>query len=96
MIALFGQPLLCFVGVLLNLLSLIAFIPAFKQSYYRKTSLLVYLIALNVCNTAQLTLSFFVIILPAAEQVSEDSKCVVRANKSSSCANKIQKMAENA
>ncbi|CAD5219382.1 unnamed protein product [Bursaphelenchus okinawaensis] len=71
-LALCSQTLLCVVGTILNIVCLLAFMTAFTQSYYRKTSLLIYLVALSVCNTLQLTLSFFVIVLPATEQFMDD------------------------
>jgi hypothetical protein len=68
-ITLIGQPFLCFFGTLINLGCICALLPSFQNRYCRKTSLLIYLIALGICNSIQLTLSVFVIILPACEQV---------------------------
>lgn len=69
-LALCAQALLCVSGTLLNLVCLFAFITTFANAYYRKTSLLIYLVALNVCNAVQLSLSVLVIIFPATEQVN--------------------------
>lgn len=70
-----AQPLLCLIGTLLNLICLVALsVPFFQHGhgYCRKTSLLIYLVALSACNSIQFILSFFVVILPAAEQFIDE------------------------
>uniref|UniRef100_A0A914E0V0 G-protein coupled receptors family 1 profile domain-containing protein n=2 Tax=Acrobeloides nanus TaxID=290746 RepID=A0A914E0V0_9BILA len=62
------QPVLCCIGFILNTACIIVFCSSFSHSYYRKTSLLVYLIGLSICNAFQLLISTFVLVLPAAEQ----------------------------
>ncbi|CAD5226399.1 unnamed protein product [Bursaphelenchus xylophilus] len=74
LLALCSQTLLCVLGTVLNIVCLFAFMTAFTHAYYRKTSLLIYLVALSICNTLQLTLSVFVIILPATEQFMDDQQ----------------------
>ncbi|GMT24833.1 hypothetical protein PFISCL1PPCAC_16130, partial [Pristionchus fissidentatus] len=64
----FFEPILCIIGFILNVACIIAFLSVSTHSYFRKTSLLFYLVALTFCNSLQLLLSIFVIILPAMEQ----------------------------
>ncbi|KAI6214177.1 7TM GPCR domain containing protein [Aphelenchoides besseyi] len=75
-ITLILQPSLIVLGTILNLCCIAAFVPAFTQhqQYYRKTSLLIYLIAMSVCNSIQLSLSAFVIVLPAVEQFIDEQR----------------------
>ncbi|GMR48533.1 hypothetical protein PMAYCL1PPCAC_18728, partial [Pristionchus mayeri] len=64
----FVEPILCIIGFFLNVACIIAFLSVSTHSYFRKTSLLFYLVALTFCNALQLLLSIFVIIIPAMEQ----------------------------
>lgn len=69
-LVLFVQPTLCAIGLLFNAACVGLFIGLNTHQYYRKTSLAFYLLALSLCNLAQLFLSFFVIVMPALEQVN--------------------------
>uniref|UniRef100_A0A0M3JU10 G_PROTEIN_RECEP_F1_2 domain-containing protein n=1 Tax=Anisakis simplex TaxID=6269 RepID=A0A0M3JU10_ANISI len=62
------EPLLCIAGFVLNTACIAVFVSVSSHGYFRKTSLLLYLIAMCMCNALQLLLSVFVLILPAAEQ----------------------------
>ncbi|ETN70148.1 hypothetical protein NECAME_14946, partial [Necator americanus] len=62
------EPLLCSIGFLLNCACIAVFLSVSSHGYFRKTSLLFYLVALSICNALQLLLSIFVIVLPAMEQ----------------------------
>ncbi|KAI6200462.1 7 transmembrane receptor [Aphelenchoides besseyi] len=70
------QPIISLLGIFLNVCCIVSFVPAFTQhqQYYRKTSLLIYLIAMSVCNSIQLSLSVFVIVLPAVEQFIDEQR----------------------
>ncbi|CEF70592.1 GPCR, rhodopsin-like, 7TM domain-containing protein [Strongyloides ratti] len=61
------QPLLCIIGILLNLICMIVFFSMKTDGYYRKTSYLIMIASLSFFNCIQLFLSIFVIILPAGE-----------------------------
>ncbi|CAJ0933214.1 unnamed protein product, partial [Mesorhabditis belari] len=75
----FVEPLLCSIGFLLNCACVFVFISVSNNAYFRKTSLLTYLVALSICNGLQLLLSLFVIVLPAIEQfVSITSEDLMR------------------
>ncbi|VDO52420.1 unnamed protein product [Haemonchus placei] len=65
------EPLLCSIGFLLNCACIAVFLSVSSHGYFRKTSLLFYLVALSICNALQLILSIFVIVLPAMEQVRD-------------------------
>ncbi|MFH4979140.1 hypothetical protein AB6A40_005849 [Gnathostoma spinigerum] len=69
----FIEPILCCIGLVLNTACIIVFVSVSFHDYFRKTSLLLYLIAMCVCNSLQLLLSIFVLILPAAEEYALDS-----------------------
>ncbi|CAI4228416.1 unnamed protein product [Auanema sp. JU1783] len=62
------EPILCSIGFLLNCACIAVFLSVSSHGYFRKTSLLTYLIALSACNAIQLLFSVFVIVLPAMEQ----------------------------
>ncbi|XGW31204.1 hypothetical protein V3C99_009846 [Haemonchus contortus] len=66
------EPLLCSIGFLLNCACIAVFLSVSSHGYFRKTSLLFYLVALSICNALQLILSIFVIVLPAMEQFIGD------------------------
>ncbi len=70
-LVLYVQPMLCFVGILFNGICVTIFVQVQRHhnDYYRKTSLVNYLLAFTLCNMAQLFLSFPVIIFPALVQV---------------------------
>ncbi|CAJ0587654.1 unnamed protein product, partial [Mesorhabditis spiculigera] len=71
----FIEPLLCSLGFLLNCACVAVFFCVSNNGYFRKTSLLTYLVALSICNGLQLLLSLFVLVLPAIEQyISSSSK----------------------
>uniref|UniRef100_A0A0M3I3J3 G_PROTEIN_RECEP_F1_2 domain-containing protein n=1 Tax=Ascaris lumbricoides TaxID=6252 RepID=A0A0M3I3J3_ASCLU len=66
------EPLLCSAGFVLNTACIAVFVSVSSHGYFRKTSLLLYLIAMCMCNALQMLLSVFVLILPAAEQYIPD------------------------
>lgn len=68
LLVVYVEPLLCSIGFLLNCACVAVFLSVSSHGYFRKTSLLLYLAALAVCNALQLLLSLFVIVAPAIEQ----------------------------
>lgn len=70
---LYLQPFVCLIGMLFNGALVLVFVRVWNdRGYYRKTTLLVYLLWLSLYNIVQLVLTFPAIILPAVQQV-----CVV-------------------
>uniref|UniRef100_A0A7E4V2N4 G_PROTEIN_RECEP_F1_2 domain-containing protein n=1 Tax=Panagrellus redivivus TaxID=6233 RepID=A0A7E4V2N4_PANRE len=67
-LVIYVEPFLCSAGFILNVTCIVVFLTVWSHGYFRKASLLFYLIALSICNALQLLLSIFVIVLPAAEQ----------------------------
>jgi hypothetical protein len=60
------EPLLCSLGFILNCVCISIFISVSNKGYFRKISLVIYLIALCSFDALQLLLSILVLVLPAA------------------------------
>uniref|UniRef100_A0AC34GU67 G-protein coupled receptors family 1 profile domain-containing protein n=1 Tax=Panagrolaimus sp. ES5 TaxID=591445 RepID=A0AC34GU67_9BILA len=71
-LVIYVEPLLCCAAFILNVTCIVVFLTVWSHGYFRKTSLLLYLIALSACNAIQLILSIFVLVLPGAEQFIDE------------------------
>uniref|UniRef100_A0A914W176 G-protein coupled receptors family 1 profile domain-containing protein n=1 Tax=Plectus sambesii TaxID=2011161 RepID=A0A914W176_9BILA len=70
-LVLYVAPVLCSLGFILNCVCISIFISVNNKGYFRKISLVVYLIALCFFDALQLMLSIFVLVLPAAGEYIE-------------------------